>query len=1577
MLKYNKSLYRIVKDVNDSIPTDFGGGSPLPKCYIMACLAQMLNLKHYVEIGIYRGKSLFSVAIPFILAGGTAVGIDPYLQESAFEYDLDESMKNTVNNYVKQTDFDAIFNEVKDRKFALGFGDSLQIIRDLSSNAAESLRNSGYSIDMLHIDGNHDTKFVTEDYELYYPLLSDDAIIVFDDVDWPSVDVVYQKAKSENSLIYEGSYNGVITYGILLKGSKTPEQESKARKLGLQLSSTSRKLENQDNKPVVSVGVLTYNHANYIAECLEHIFDQRGHFTMKVRICEDCSKDNTVEIIESALSRIDPCAVINVELIQNPQNIGAVQNFKQLVNVLGDGEYFTFCEGDDYWRSKDRVKAHIAFLEENPDLAFSFNSAKILYQETGEMSSSAIHEKLSDGPFCTKDLIAVDPFNFIGNLGLGFYRTKYLKCLNPELFECNLGDWMFNIAYSQFGKFGFIRKELNAYRKHSGGVWALTDVMKRNLILLRCIDDYSRLTNYCFDEDFQKIRESLIQTIQERDFFFPENSPDVIIFDDLFPHPAGGFRDQEYTCLLEAFDNSQIISILSESDLWGGCNKTFAPEYKLSHPHISHKLRLIAPRQSALESLGKVNTKLVYTIFLNNIYTAIDHIEHMHTPFVFTLYPGGGFSINDASSDKKLARVLTSDYFRGVIVTQPNIYDYLIKNNLCKKEHIHYIYGSVMSLDNVNRKVDKYFLADGKSTIDLCFVAHKYSRHGQDKGYDIFIGVAKALCNIYDNMHFHVVGGFDEDVIDVTALAGRVTFHGTKHQRWLRAFFENIDIIISPTLPYILSDGSFDGFPTGSCVEAALSKVAVFSTDELCLNQGYFKDGEEIVIINPDIDYIIGCIDFYVKQPELLKTLSEAGYHRAKALFNYDAQIAPRIKILQKILEPQQHTPTIIERQQRQIIPIMHCFDNNYVIPAAVSFYSMLQHASPAHEYKLYVLHSDVTWQNQQKLTALVENFSNATLEFIDMSQRFNDIWQNSPLRDTHYAKEVLYKLVAPSIFPQYDKLIITDVDVVFEGDISTSFFSFSPSDDVYLAGVKGIYPEGSFLENYYSNYLNYFGKDAIQEMKICGGYLVLNLHRLRTDKIEKVFLDYLTKHGAHLLQAEQDVLNFCLKEKNIVYLPLNYVVCTYAYELFPTTESYNTDQNYKPEEIENALQNPIQIHYAGVEKPWNSPNATKCGNWFSVLRQTDFYADYVRINQGNAIHPLQPSDVWVDYLEPEYPVMVSILCCTYNHSRFIRNTLDYLVNQKTSYSFEIIVSDDASTDDTQKIINEYKVRYPHLFKKSILRKRNVGIGQNCYEALTVAEGKYLTICDGDDYWINPEKLQLQVELMERNPNFSICCSSHKVHYVDSKRSDETSYINSYIKSTWEIKDSYDFNDLLYCRFIASCTVMIRWRLHGRVPDFLRQHFVIDFALTLIHSAFGRIAVTNEHILAQYNSSDKGIFLTKLQFMGTETQKIIREVNQFTNYHFNKSVNDYLKFVTVKPILQLGKMRKLKWFYTYWVPPFIQKMYIRAKVKRQTAAQNPRSSKIKDHIWSVYNELTPEAIKYFYRNKLKPILRKK
>ena len=136
-----------------------------------------------------------------------------------------------------------------------------------------------------------------------------------------------------------------------------------------------------------------------------------------------------------------------------------------------------------------------------------------------------------------------------------------------------------------------------------------------------------------------------------------------------------------------------------------------------------------------------------------------------------------------------------------------------------------------------------------------------------------------------------------------------------------------------------------------------------------------------------------------------------------------------------------------------------------------------------------------------------------------------------------------------------------------------------------------------------------------------------------------------------------------------------------------------------------------------------------------------------------------------MDLEEPE----ITVVCITYNHERYIRDALEGFLKQETTHSFEVIVHDDASTDGTAKIIEEYARRYPKIIKPILQKENQYSQGISIFDdyILPLAKGKYLAFCEGDDYWCDSRKLQLQVEVLDRHPQFSACV--HATTFYDCR----------------------------------------------------------------------------------------------------------------------------------------------------------------------------------------------------------------
>lgn len=595
------------------------------------------------------------------------------------------------------------------------------------------------------------------------------------------------------------------------------------------------------------------------------------------------------------------------------------------------------------------------------------------------------------------------------------------------------------------------------------------------------------------------------------------------------------------------------------------------------------------------------------------------------------------------------------------------------------------------------------------------------------------------------------------------------------------------------------------------------------------------------------------------------------------------------------------------------IIPVMHCFDNNYVVPAGVAFLSMLQHANSDYFYKLYVLHTDITIENQNKLHQIVTAFTNASLEFINMDNRFDDLFAKTEVKG-HYSKEIYYKFCAASLFPQYSKIIITDVDVVYLDDVSKEFVQFNINDDYYLAGHQGIIHKGSWLEQYRNSYKNNFSLEEIEKLQTDAGFWIFNLEKLRKDKLEQKFIDFAHQNSKRLLQPEQDVVNLLCYPK-IKLLSANAVICTYYYDLLKTDKDFENVLNYDCDTIKAALQNPIQLHYATETKPWIDFSCTKAEVWFKYLVQTPFLRDILNKCEHkhffdnklffkrkekrktckflNKLFFINISKVKNSQQQTQAAPLVSVLCCSYNQEKFIETALKNIVNQKTDFNYEVIVADDCSTDETPQIIAKYSQQYSQI--KAILRDIHVGVGKNYYEALNKVQGKYLAICDGDDVWLDEHKLQKQIDFLETHQDYTICCSDVLWHYTDNSKEDCTFKIRQYLPKKLQNKQGLDFEDLLQYRFIPSCTTVMRWQMKENIPLWLEEHCVIDFPLTLIHAMMGKIKVFDE-VLAQYNIHNKGVSRQEQEpFYQKKMGKILQYVNRYTDGYKDQEITNYIQ----------------------------------------------------------------------------------
>ena len=321
--------------------------------------------------------------------------------------------------------------------------------------------------------------------------------------------------------------------------------------------------------------------------------------------------------------------------------------------------------------------------------------------------------------------------------------------------------------------------------------------------------------------------------------------------------------------------------------------------YSAQYPDLAKRISNYIP--------GRLDgAELAYLTFLNNANALLNDLTQYGVPFVLNLYPGGGLGLDDPESDHKLLRVLSSPLLRKIIVTQPIVQAYILEKASDHGIHlapIHLIPGGVMNPDYFNpmliQRESRY--GQGKSQMDVCFVAECYMPGGVNKGYPEFIAAMKLLANEV-KLRLHVVGGgYTPEDLNVEGLGQTINHHGRLITADLRSFYAGMDLIISPNRPGKLHNGNFDGFPTGACVEAALCGVAIMATDALNQNPG-FIDNASIFMLEYDDESIPNQIAEKIRHllvcPELLNRVANEGQALSISLYSPESQIATRQAIL-------------------------------------------------------------------------------------------------------------------------------------------------------------------------------------------------------------------------------------------------------------------------------------------------------------------------------------------------------------------------------------------------------------------------------------------------------------------------------------------------------------------------------------------------------------------------------------------------------------------------------------------------------------------------------------------------------
>ena len=322
--------------------------------------------------------------------------------------------------------------------------------------------------------------------------------------------------------------------------------------------------------------------------------------------------------------------------------------------------------------------------------------------------------------------------------------------------------------------------------------------------------------------------------------------------------------------------------------------------------------------------------------------------------------------------------------------------------------------------------------------------------------------------------------------------------------------------------------------------------------------------------------------------------------------------------------------------------------------------------------------------------------------------------------------------------------------------------------------------------------------------------------------------------------------------------------------------------------------------------------------------------------------------------------IAVSVLCLVYNHEKYLRKCLDGFVNQKTNFKFEVIIHDDASTDNSVDIIKEYETKYPDIIKPIYQTENQYSKGVKITNTILFprARGKYIAFCEGDDYWCDEYKLQKQYDVMESNPECHFCV--HKVCATKENGELLNQYYPNFALDTGAIKTErfMEIIGIAYSFQTSSYFVRMAYMKEyvNNTPEFVKVADVGDEPMMLYFGHLGDVYYIDE-IMSCYRRNSIGSWSLRMK---SDSK------NQLLHYNLILEMYDaFNEFTDNKYEKQLSPRRKVCYLTKYALnldDPENAKILL----KKENRYFLKRHS-IKYRVYVVLKAYAPKIADFYYR----------
>lgn len=279
---------------------------------------------------------------------------------------------------------------------------------------------------------------------------------------------------------------------------------------------------------------------------------------------------------------------------------------------------------------------------------------------------------------------------------------------------------------------------------------------------------------------------------------------------------------------------------------------------------------------------------------------------------------------------------------------------------------------------------------------------------------------------------------------------------------------------------------------------------------------------------------------------------------------------------------------------------------------------------------------------------------------------------------------------------------------------------------------------------------------------------------------------------------------------------------------------------------------------------------------------------------------------------------MVSVYMITYNHEAFIGMAIESVMMQKTNFPFELVIGEDNSTDNTRAICNYYLKKYPDKIKL-ITSENNVGAQANFLRTMRACSHKYIAMCEGDDYWVDVNKLQKQVEFLETNSDYTMVCHESLMFYQNMEKPPR--YF-----SMFNTPKYISFEDICKKWSIATATIVFRQEIVNEICNFHEKYNVHneDLLVQMFCAHYGKVWFLNE-IMAAYRmtlsgSSMSALYKEKAGLLLEKKHTLFNNFNDYTNKKYAQLFEKVIKANLKNNSEEVQKLKMGKFMYYCFHP---------------------------------------------------------